>query len=77
MRSSWTTSEPEAHRWASHAVEDTLLKMYCKYIARFVVELVTVVVVKINKVVVGSGHGDMPKYVREGVALCRTLVLWV
>ena len=46
--------------------------MYCKYIARFVVELVTVVVVKINKAVVGSSHGDMPKYMGEGVALCRT-----
>ena len=26
----------------------------------------------INKVVVGSSHGDAPKYAREGVALCRT-----
>ena len=25
-----------------------------------------------NKVVVGSGHGDVPKYAGEGVALCRT-----
>ena len=72
MRQSWTTSEPEAHGQASHAVEDTLLKMYCKYIARFVVELVTVVVVKINKAVVGSGPGDAPKYVGKGVALCGT-----
>ena len=32
----------------------------------------TVVVVKINKAVVGSSHGDMPKYMGEGVALCRT-----
>ena len=42
----------------------------------------TVVVVKINKAVVGSSHGDMPKYAGEGVALCRTpgalgvLLLW-
>ena len=39
--------------------------------ARFVVELMVVVIVKINKAVVGSHHGDMPKYVGEGVALCR------
>ena len=26
----------------------------------------------INKVVVGSGHGDAPKYMGEGVALHRT-----
>ena len=32
----------------------------------------TVVVVKINKVVLGSGHGDVPKYVGEGVALRGT-----
>ena len=25
---------------------------------------------QINKAVVGSGQGDMPKYVGEGVALC-------
>ena len=30
------------------------------------------VVVKINKVVVGSSCGDVPKYVGEGVALCGT-----
>ena len=44
----------------------------CKYIVRFVVELMIVIVVKINKAVVGSGHGDMPKYVGEGVALHGT-----
>ena len=27
----------------------------------------------INKVVVASGHGDAPKYVGEGVALCGLL----
>ena len=27
MRLSWTISEPEAHRWASHAMEDTLLNV--------------------------------------------------
>ena len=32
----------------------------------------TVVVVKINKAVVGSGCGDAPKYMGEGVALHRT-----
>ena len=32
----------------------------------------TVVVVKINKVVVGSSHGDVPKYAGEGMALHRT-----
>ena len=32
----------------------------------------TVIVVKINKAVVGSSHGDVPKYVGEGVALCGT-----
>ena len=32
----------------------------------------TVVVVKINKAVVGFSHGDAPKYAAEGVALCRT-----
>ena len=26
----------------------------------------------INKVVVGSGHGDAPKYVGEGVVSCGT-----
>ena len=34
----------------------------------------------INKVVVGSGRGDTPKFMGEGVALCRTPgalgVLW-
>ena len=49
------------------AVEDV-----CKYIAQFVVELMTVVVLKINKAVVGSSHGDVPKYAVEGVALCGT-----
>ena len=29
---------------------------------------------KINKAVVGSGHGDMSKYVGEGVASCGPLV---
>ena len=67
MRPNWTTSEPEACRWASRVVEDMLLN-----IAQFVVDLVTVVVVKTNKAVVGSSHGDMPKYTGEGVALCRT-----
>ena len=27
MRWSWTTSEPEAHGWALHAMEDTLLNI--------------------------------------------------
>ena len=38
------------------------------YFAQFFVKLI--VVVKTNKAVVGSGHGDMPKYVGESVALC-------
>ena len=40
------------------------------YFARFVIKLI--VVVKINKAVVGCGHKDVPKYMGEGVALCRT-----
>ena len=28
---------------------------------------------QVNKVVVGSGHRDAPKYVGEGVALCGLL----
>ena len=39
------------------------------------------IVVKINKAVVGSSHGDVPKYVGEGVALHGTPstlgVLWL
>ena len=35
------------------------------------------IVVKINKAVVGSGHRDAPKYMGEGVALCRHPVLWL
>ena len=40
------------------------------YFARFVIKLI--VEIMINKAVVGSGCGDMPKYAGEGVALCRT-----
>ena len=40
------------------------------YFSRFVIKLV--VEIMINKAVVGSGCGDMPKYVGEGVALHRT-----
>ena len=38
--------------------------------ARFVIKLI--VEIMINKVVAGFGHEDVPKYVREGVALCGT-----
>ena len=38
--------------------------------ARFVTKLI--VEIMINKAVVGSGHGDAPKYMGEGVALCGT-----
>ena len=31
-----------------------------------------IVGIKKNKVVVGSGHRDVPKYTGDGVALCRT-----
>ena len=37
--------------------------------ARFVTKLVEIM---INKAVVGSSHGDVPKYVGEGVALYGT-----
>ena len=30
------------------------------------------IVAQINKAVVGSGHGDVPKYAGEGMALCGT-----
>ena len=40
------------------------------YFAQFVIKLIVEIV--INKVVVGSGHGDAPKYVGEVVALCGT-----
>ena len=50
----------------------TLLQKMQKrmYFARFVIKLV--VEIMINKVVVGSSHRDMPKYVGKGVALCGT-----
>ena len=40
------------------------------YFARFVTKLI--VVIMINKAVVGCSCGDVPKYVGEGVALHRT-----
>ena len=49
----------------------------CKYIAPFVVELLTVVVVKINKVVVGSGHGNVPKYTGRLWHCAEHQALWV
>ena len=63
MRPGRITSEPEARRWASHWCRRT-------YIARFVIKLI--VVVKINKAVVGSSRGDTPKYKGEGVVLRGT-----
>ena len=50
------------------AMED----MYYKrtYFAQFVIMLI--VEIMINKVVVGSSHGNAPKYVGEGVALHGT-----
>ena len=39
------------------------------YFAQFVIKLI---IIMINKEVVGSGHGDVPKYVGEGMALHRT-----
>ena len=75
MRWSWWTSEQEARGWASHCREGhqcILLDFVTKKL---------VVKIRKNKVVVGSGHGDMPKYAGEGVVLCRTLgtlgVLWL
>ena len=38
--------------------------------AQFVIKLF--VEIMLNRVVVGSGHGDAPKYAGEGVALRRT-----
>ena len=61
MKLNWTTSEPEAHEWASRS------RGGCVLFSRFV--LLMKVVVKINKAVAGSGHRDMPKYVGKGVAL--------
>ena len=40
------------------------------YFAQFVIKLI--VVIMINKVVVGSSHWDAPKYMGEGVVLCGT-----
>ena len=60
------------------AVEDVYYKR--TYFAQFVIKLI--VEIMINKAVVGSGHGDAPKYTGEGVALCGTpgapgvLLLW-
>ena len=50
------------------AVENVYYKR--KYLARFVIKLI--VEIMINKAVVGSSHGDAPKYMGEGVALCGT-----
>ena len=50
------------------AMEDVYYKR--TYFAQFVIKLI--VEIMINKAVVGSGHGDMPKYVGEGVALHGT-----
>ena len=47
-----------------------LMLLQRTYFAQFVIKLI--VVVKINKAVVGSSCGDMPKYTGEGVALHGT-----
>ena len=36
-----------------------------------------IVEIGINKVVIGSGRGDVPKYMGEGVVLCGVPALWV
>ena len=67
MRRSWTISEPRPMGRPCIAVEDTCINTLLNL---FVIKLMVVVIVKINKAVVGSGCGDTPKYVGEGVALC-------
>ena len=49
-------------------MEDTRLTILLDL---FIIKLVVVVIVD-KKAVVGSSHGDMPKYVGEGVVLRRT-----
>ena len=54
------------HRWANIQKKKTVLKLdfYNVYCCKYV---------WVNKAVVGSGCGDAPKYVGEGVASCGLL----
>ena len=48
------------------AGEDTIACILLDLLQKLIVEIM------INKAVVGSSCGDVPKYAGEGVALCRT-----